>query len=364
LFQQLGPSATYGQDWLPGVHERQTPTPHPKKRARQDARLAIDDRQGAESPWNVFAVWSRSPHASGMQLHPGQLTVSTEVVRQLVGVQFPQWRGLPVRPVASHGTVHAIFRVVAGLVARFPLQPAEVASTRRRIEAEMAAASQLIGRTRFRTPEPVAIGEPGAAYPLPWSVQTWLPGAVATEKDPSESIAFAHDLAEFVDGIRGIDTEGGRFDGTNRGGDLRSRDAWMEECFQGSEGLLDVVWLRKTWQTFRSLPRTAPDAMTHGDLIPGNLLVADGRLTGVLDVGDMAPADPALDLVGAWHVLATGPRKAFRAVLRCDDLEWARGTAWAFEQALGAAWYYANTNPTMSDMGRRTLSRIAADPPL
>jgi aminoglycoside phosphotransferase (APT) family kinase protein len=166
----------------------------------------------------------------------------------------------------------------------------------------MAAACQLIGRTRFRTPEPVAIGEPGPAYPLPWSVQTWLPGAVATEQDPSESIAFAYDLAEFVDGVRGIDTEGARFDGTNRGGDLRSRDAWMEECFQGNERLLDVEWLRKTWQAFRTLPRTAPDVMTHGDLIPGNLVVADGKLTGVLDVGDMAPADPALDLVGAWHV--------------------------------------------------------------
>lgn len=33
----------------------------------------------------------------------------------------------------------------------------------------------------------------------------------------------------------------------------------------------------------------------------------------------------------------------------------------AFEQALGVVWYYAESNPTMSEMGRRTLSRIAAD---
>lgn len=51
-------------------------------------------------------------------------------------------------------------------------------------------------------------------------------------------------------------------------------------------------------------------------------------------------------------------------MLHCEDLEWARGAAWAFEQALGAAWYYADSNPAMSEMGRRTLSRIAADPPL
>ena len=297
-----------------------------------------------------------------MQMHASQLTVSTEAVRELVSVQFPQWRGLPVRAMMSHGTVNAIFRIGAGLAARFPLQPADVVSTRRWLEAEAAAARRLVGRTRFGTPEPIAIGEPGGGYPLPWSVQTWLPGTVATDQDPSESVALARDLAEFVYGVRAIDTEGRTFDGTNRGGDLRSRDAWMEECFQRSEELLDVAWLRRTWQDLRRLPRTDADVMTHGDLIPGNLLVADGRLTGVLDVGGLAPADPALDLVGAWHALASGPRHEFRAILHCDDLEWARGAAWAFEQALGAVWYYADSNPTMSEMGRRTLSRIAADP--
>jgi aminoglycoside phosphotransferase (APT) family kinase protein len=297
-----------------------------------------------------------------MQMHAGQLTVSTDAVRELVSLQFPRWQGLPVRAVVSHGTVNAIFRIGAGLAARFPLQLADVASTRRRLEVEAAAARQLVGRTRFRTPEPMAIGEPGAGYPLPWSVQTWLPGIVATEQNPSESVTFAHDLADFVRGVRAIDSEGRAFEGTNRGGDLRSRDAWMEECFQRSEELLDVAWLRKTWQQLRRLPRTAHDVMTHGDLIPANLLVADRRLIGVLDLGDMAPADPALDLVGAWHLLETAPRREFRAVLNCDDLEWARGAAWAFEQAVGVVWYYADSNPTMSQMGRRTLNRLATEP--
>ena len=234
-------------------------------------------------------------------------------------------------------------------------------ATRRWLEAEAAAARLLVGRTRFDTPEPRAIGVPGAGYPLPWSVQTWLPGAVATEQDPGQSVAFARDLADFVQDVRAIDTGGRPFAGTNRGGDLRSRDAWMDTCIRRSAGLLDVAWLRRTWQQLRRLPRSGVDVMTHGDLIPGNLLVADGRLTGVLDVGGLAPADSALDVVGAWHLLETGPRQVFRAGLSCDDLEWARGAAWAFEQALGLVWYYADSNPIMSEMGRRTLSRIAAD---
>ncbi len=294
-------------------------------------------------------------------MHAGQLTVSPETVRALVSEQFPEWANLPVRAVEAHGTVNAIFRIGDRFAARFPLQPGPVDTTRRRLKAEAQAARRLLGRTRFRTPEPVAIGAPGAGYPLPWAVQTWLPGVVAIDEDPGGSVAFARDLADLITDLRAIDTRGRTFSGGGRGGDLRSHDAWMETCFQRSNGLLDVHRLRSLWQRLRVLPREAPDVMAHSDLIPGNVLVSDGRLAGVLDVGGLRPADPALDLVSAWHLLESGPRKAFRDALQCDDLDWERGKAWAFEQAMGAVWYYVESNPPMSRMGRRTLDRILAD---
>jgi aminoglycoside phosphotransferase (APT) family kinase protein len=300
--------------------------------------------------------------AAGVQMHANQLTVPVQAVRALVDDQFPEWRGLPIEPVVSQGTVNAIFRIGDRLAARFPLEPGDVGSTRRWLESEAGAARELAGRTRFPTPEPVALGEPGAGYPLPWSVQTWLPGVVATDEDPGESVAFAHDLAEFIRDVRAIDTRGRTFGGNGRGGDLRSHDAWMETCFEYSGQLLDVGRLRRIWAGIRALPRgTGGDVMTHGDLIPGNVLVSDERLAGVLDVGGLGPADPAVDLVGAWHLLEAGPREVLRGDLECDDLEWERGKAWAFEQAMGAVWYYVETNPAMSRMGRRTLDRIMAD---
>ena len=161
--------------------------------------------------------------------------------------------------------------------------------------------------------------------------------------------------------MRAIDTRGRTFSGRGRGGELRSHDAWMETCFERSEHLLDVPPLRRTWAAMRVLPRTARDVMTHGDLIPGNVLVCGGRLAGVIDVGDLGPADPALDLVGAWHLLEARPRQALRDDLDCTDLEWERGKAWAFEQSMGAVWYYVDSNPAMSLMGQRTLHRIMAD---
>jgi aminoglycoside phosphotransferase (APT) family kinase protein len=311
---------------------------------------------GTWAEW--VAAEGRYGEAPGVDMHADQLAVSLETVRALVDEQFPAWRNLPVRS-GSQGTVNAIFRIGDEFAARFPLEPGDVTATRRWLESEADAARELAGRTRFRTPTPVGLGEPGAGYPLPWSVQTWVPGVVATDEDPGGSVAFARDLAEFITGVRAIDTRGRTFRGGGRGGDLRSHEAWMETCFERSEKLLDVPRLRRAWAAFRGLPRgVAADVMAHGDLIPGNVLVSGGRLTGILDVGGLGPADPALDLVGAWHLLDAGPRQVLREHLGCDDHEWERGKAWAFQQAMGAVWYYVDSFPAMSRMGRRTLDRI------
>lgn len=127
---------------------------------------------------------------------------------------------------------------------------------------------------------------------MPWSVQTWLSGTVAFDADPSGSDAFTEDLATFIAALRDAETRGRLFNGEGRGGVLAQHDDWMAKCFEESKGLLDGPRLRQLWRHFRELPRTAADVMSHGDLIPGNVLVAGDRLSGVLDTGGFGPADP------------------------------------------------------------------------
>lgn len=293
-------------------------------------------------------------------MHPDQINVTQDMVRELVDEQFPQWASLPIRTVRGPGTVNALFRLGEDLGVRLPLRHTDPTSMRIEIEREVAAARVLLGKTPFPTPEPIAIGDPGAGYPLPWSIQTWLPGTTAEHEDPGGSVHFARDLATFIRGVRAISTGGHSFSGSGRGGDLSSHDAWMETCFQESAELLEVAILRRMWKHYRALPPSpSADVTSHGDLTPGNVLVARGRLVGVLDVGGMGPADPSLELVGAWHLLDDGPRQIFRDALGCDELQWERGKAWAFEQSMGAVWYYRDSNPGLSAMGRRTLERLA-----
>lgn len=292
-------------------------------------------------------------------MHSGQLTIGERTVRELIDSQFPQWRDAPVLAADSVGTVNAIFRIGEGLVARFRLGVADADDVLDELEREAMAATELASASRFPTPGPVAIGRPGLGYPLPWSVQTWVPGVTASE-EVAASETVAADLADFIREVRAIPTRGRTFSGRGRGGDLPSHDEWMAKCFEESEAMLDVAPLKAMWQELRDLPRGGPDLMCHKDLIPSNLLVADGRLTGVLDVGGLGPADPALDLVVAWHALEEGPRQVLRTCLDCTDVEWERGRAWSLEQAMGLVWYYLESNPPMAQLGRRTLMRLTS----
>ena len=296
-----------------------------------------------------------------MAMHEDQLEVDEPTVRRLVNEQFPQWKGRPVRQVRTAATVNAIFRIGDDLVARFPLRAQDPMQALARLRAEAAAARELAAVSPVPAPEPVAIGVPGEGYPLPWTLQTWLPGQDATVDDPAGPISFAEDLAAFIASLRAIDTRGRRFDGEGRGGHLPDHDDWMETCFRKSEGLLDVARLRAMWASLRTLPEVDADVMCHGDLIPPNVLVRDGRLVGVLDGGGFAAADPALDLVGAWHLLDEVQRQVLREGLGCSDVQWRRGMAWAFQQSIGLVWYDAESSPTMSRWGRRTLDRLITE---
>lgn len=297
-------------------------------------------------------------------MHDDELHIDEGIARQLIVDQFPEWRHEPLRRITTDGTVNAIFRIGNDLTARFPLRLADPSDMSGVLDREADAMRELTVCCPFPTPVPVAMGNPGRGYLLPWSVQTWVPGMVAIPIVLAQAETFARDLATLVQSLRAAGTRGRQFAGAGRGGDLKGSDEWMEVCFLQSDGLLPVDRLRSLWAGFRSLPAAGPAVMTHGDLIPANLLVDGERIVGVLDGGGFAAADPSLDLVAAWHMLDNDRRALLRRELACDDLEWHRGAAWAFQQAMGLVWYYRKTNPGMSMLGDITLARILDAPEL
>jgi aminoglycoside phosphotransferase (APT) family kinase protein len=66
--------------------------------------------------------------------------------------------------------------------------------------------------------------------------------------------------------------------------------------------------------------RAPRDVVLHGDLVSDHLLVDEstGRLTGIIDFGDVALGDPAHDLLGFW---AYGEHAAVQAVAEYDQFD-------------------------------------------
>lgn len=293
-----------------------------------------------------------------MNVHEAQIDVSESQVAALVADQSPQGRGAVVRKLDVSGTENAIFRVGDSFAARLPIHRDDPGSVNERLQTQARRMTEFRQVSAVPGPDPLFVGKPGHGYPLPWSVQTWIDGHTASPTSNATSYSFAEDLAALIRSLRAADTRDRQFDGENRGGDLAAHDAWVHECLTRSRGILDTEALGTIWTRLRELPREDPDVMSHSDLIPTNLLVADGGLVGVLDTGDFGAADPALDLVCGWHLLDHGPRDVLRKDLACSDLQWERSIAWAFEQAIGLVWYYQDTNPAMALLGRTTLTRI------
>ncbi|MGH8880763.1 MAG: aminoglycoside phosphotransferase family protein [Stackebrandtia sp.] len=285
-------------------------------------------------------------------MHADQVDITVDTVTRLVAEQFPQWRDLPVRSVESTGTVSALFRLGNDIVLRFPFRPRVDNELRR----EQEHARTIASNAPVRVSEPLGIGEPGEGYPGRWAAYGWIPGTPATTTPVGE--AFASDLAAFVRAVRAIGTDGATWDGMSRGGPLWLRDEDVREALAASNRLTDTARIEQLWKRCRDVPRDAADTWIHADLMPGNLLVRDGRLAAVIDFETVAVGDPAVDLMPAWNLFDHGAREVFRRKSGADEATWERGRGWAIVQAIVALPYYVDTNPVMAETARHTLNAV------
>jgi aminoglycoside phosphotransferase (APT) family kinase protein len=287
---------------------------------------------------------------------PAEVPIDVSLVRRLLRSQFPLWSGLAVRPVDSAGWDNAIYRLGADLAVRLPL---------RRIGADQTAKEHrwlpaLAPRLPLAVPVPVGRGVPGDGYPWHWSVCPWLDGEIAAVAPAADLNQAAMSLARFVRALQAVDPAGGPRS-EFRGGPLAARDPATRASAEALRDSLDVRPVLGAWAAAAAQPAwTGPPVWTHGDLHPANLLICNGKLTGVIDFGLMCVGDPACDLMVAWTYLSAGARRVFRDALTIDDPTWARGRGWALHLGLRCAAYSAG-NRVLSDIGHYTIAQVLAE---
>jgi len=141
---------------------------------------------------------------------------------------------------------------------------------------------------------------------------------------------------------------------------LAALDGWLDDPAWSAGDLVDVAAIRRCADECREASDIVERVFVHGDLIPGNLLTTDGRLSAVIDWGGAGYGDPAQDLAPAWSVFDGRARDAFVEAMGADDETWLRARAFELEHAVGGIVYYAPRGHPLADVMRRTLDRLLA----
>ncbi|WP_309141980.1 aminoglycoside phosphotransferase family protein [Streptomyces griseicoloratus] len=278
------------------------------------------------------------------------------LVRRLVDTQFPQWAGLPLRPVRPAGSDHVIHRLGRELAVRLPRHAGAAGQARK----EFAWLPRLAPHLPLAVPVPVAVGEPDFGYPWPWAVSRWLDGEVATVEAMADSAEAAVGLAGFLMTLQRsasaeLPAEDAR--GNLTGRPLAARNRATRAAIAAVGGAFDTAAMTELWDAALGAPGwDGPPVWFHGDFHTGNVLTVGGRLSAVIDFGELGVGDPACDLMIAFTLLSAGPRAAFRAALGVDDATWLRGRGWALATGLNAHVSYAAVDARVAAQTTRQIN--------
>jgi aminoglycoside phosphotransferase (APT) family kinase protein len=290
------------------------------------------------------------------KLHAGEIDISAALAARLIAGQCPQWTGLPIRAVTSAGTECVLYRLGDDMVIRLPRRPGEGL-------AELLTRGVLPRLAQFlpvSVPALIIDGRPTAEYPASWGVLRWIDGDTPVEGHLSAPGLLAADLAGFLRALWNIDLADGP--PAYRGGPVAAQHEFTLGAIEQLRGLIDADAAKSVWDHAVQLPPwPGPDTWIHADLMPGNLLTRNGRLTAVIDFACAGLGDPSQDLIAAWMLLPAHVRPAFRRAVGVDDATWMRGRARALSMALGHLHYYKDSNPVMADNARYTIGEVLAD---
>jgi aminoglycoside phosphotransferase (APT) family kinase protein len=289
-------------------------------------------------------------------MHEDEIAVDASTVRALLTDQFPEWADASLRRIADSGTDNAIYRLGDTMGIRLP----RIHWAEAQIDKEHQWLRRLAGGLPVPIPVPLATGRPGHGYPFPWLIYPWQDGVSLDQVVLDSWNGLAVDVAEFVLALERVPTAGGP-EPRRRGTPMAQYDPAVQWGLDRVKGLIDVDLAARIWRSALDAGDWPHDPVwVHGDLLPGNLLVRDERLCGVIDWSGAGVGDPACDAMVAWS-LPPHARRTFRRAVGFDDATWTRGRGWVVEQTILYIPYYERTLPLQVEQAKQRLRAALED---
>ena len=263
---------------------------------------------------------------------------------------------LPIQFIDA-GWDNAMFRLGDKLSMRLPRRQAAA----KLIEHEQTWLPQIANHLTIAVPTPYRIGEPTSNYPWRWSILPWLEGTTADREPPNA------DRGKFWGTfLRSLHTTAPANAPYNpmRGVPLKNRWANLEPRMQRLEqNNLVSKTIKNIWYEALNTPIDVEAKWLHGDLHPGNILVKDGEIVGIIDWGDMTAGDVATDLASIWMLFEsrTARENAIAKYFDISDATLQRAKGWAIYFGITLLDVGLIDNPRQATIGAKTLRRVAED---
>ncbi len=284
------------------------------------------------------------------------MDVDEALVRALLEDQHPDLAACDLSE-PLFGWDNVMFRLGEELLVRLPrrAQAAEL------IEHEHRWLQVLAPLLPLPIPTPLRVGRAACGFPWSWSVCPWLPGARAATHPPSDMQSAARALGEFLRALHHTAPSDAPVN-PHRGVPLAARSERLHTHVAQLGTGIDGAAVMALWERAVGAPAwSGLPVWLHGDLHPANVLVDGGRVSAVIDFGDITAGDPATDLSVAWMLLPAECRDTLRdAAGDVDDATWTRARGWALALAVAILSSSAD-NAVMDGVARRTLDAVQRD---
>lgn len=287
---------------------------------------------------------------------PAEVKIHKPLVKKLLYQQAPQWSHLPLTYLAE-GWDNVNYRLGEELIVRLP---------RRLVAADLILHEQkwlpqISDRMSLSLPVPIHIGNPAEGYPWHWSIMPWVEGNTANIDFPidQEGISMAKYLKELHIPVEDILPKN-----EHRGVPLINSQTVIEERFNRIQERSSILTqeIFDIWHQALEVPFDKTLYWIHGDLHAKNVIVNNGKITSIIDWGDMTSGDRASDLVSIWSLFpnSSGRRLFVKQYSPSADLL-ARAKGWAIYFAAVLLDTGFINNKIHANMGKQMIERLLED---
>jgi aminoglycoside phosphotransferase (APT) family kinase protein len=289
-------------------------------------------------------------------LHNDQLSINTEVVKDLIKEQFSEYENLPIYEFDSTGTVNSIFKLGSDYYIRFP-KLKEYADL---ILKEYRILPYIAKHVSIKIPQPIKLGKPNGLYPVHWAVYNWINGDPYNNNRITNYQGIISELTNFIKELHAINL----LEDAPKAGrkPLLELNTITIENLNASKEEIDYTKAIKIWEKFIDIPVfDIKPVWIHADLLKPNILIKNDHIAAIIDFGSAGVGDPAFDIISAWSLFDNKNRNIFRNQMNVNDTIWYRACAYALHQAALIIPYYRKSNPYFVKQAIDTINEIIKD---